>query len=430
MMNNRAKTISDVIGNLSPSTRIGNSLRCPPGYEKEKEYLSSIIKTAVVGNKDGKKSSTSVIIFGPPECGKTSFVESTLAGLKDVKKFHKSRKVVRLNGYLCTTFKSAIDEICRQLNIKDMLTSDDDNVESENLIMQGNTFDERLEQALVLMKENLANYKKSVVFILDNLELFAEQPNQGLLYNLFDLAANNSSIPVCIIGVTCRVDVLEMFEKRVKSRFSHRKINLVGAFKDFDDYNTYAFNLLVHWEDESWNNSIEKLYKSNQITVILRSIYDNNKSMGQLVTYLYTVMLVADDELKKSDFQTAYDQMFSISSKVKMALDLSTNELLVLIAIFKQIQNNTQQAWQPKVLYKDIEKVAASFSLKREDFMQAVRKIHSLQLITAVTSSQRLGDAFVNLNTETYFKSELSFHEFQEIWSRYPHIPSSFQELL
>jgi len=112
------------------------------------------------------------------------------------------------------------------------------------------TFPDRLEQTLQLLKVNLADLKQSVIFILENLELFAKQPNQSLLYNLFDLAANNSSnsVPVCIIGVTYRVDVLELFEKRVKSRFSHRQINLVGGFQDFEAYRTCAFDLLSHWK--------------------------------------------------------------------------------------------------------------------------------------------------------------------------------------
>jgi len=89
---------------------------------------------------------------------------------------------------------------------------------------------------MAFLKTNLKSLNSSIIFILDKLELFAEQPNQGLLYNLFDLAANSlSSIPICIIGITDRVDVLELFEKRVKSRFSHRHINLVGGY-DFEQY--------------------------------------------------------------------------------------------------------------------------------------------------------------------------------------------------
>ena len=46
-----------------------------------------------------------------------------------------------------------------------------------------------------------------------------------------------------VVGITKRVDITEMFEKRVKSRFSHRIINLTGG-RSFDDYVTMATKLM------------------------------------------------------------------------------------------------------------------------------------------------------------------------------------------
>ena len=66
---------------------------------------------------------------------------------------------------------------------------------------------------------------KSVVFIIDEFELFATHARQTLLYNLFDIAQARKA-PIAVLGLTTRIDVVESLEKRVKSRFSHRYVYL------------------------------------------------------------------------------------------------------------------------------------------------------------------------------------------------------------
>ena len=64
---------------------------------------------------------------------------------------------------------------------------------------------------------------KSVIFVLDEFDLFAAHPRQTLLYNLLDVAQARKA-PVVVLGVTTRIDVVDFLEKRVKSRFSHRQV--------------------------------------------------------------------------------------------------------------------------------------------------------------------------------------------------------------
>lgn len=65
--------------------------------------------------------------------------------------------------------------------------------------------------------------KRFIIFVLEDLEKFAAHPQQNLLYSLFELAL---SLPVFVIGTSCRIDVLELLEKRVKSRFSQNLVYL------------------------------------------------------------------------------------------------------------------------------------------------------------------------------------------------------------
>lgn len=62
---------------------------------------------------------------------------------------------------------------------------------------------------------------QSVVFVIDEFDMFAAHARQMLLYILLDIAQSRKA-PIAVLGCTTRLDVVETLEKRVKSRFSHR----------------------------------------------------------------------------------------------------------------------------------------------------------------------------------------------------------------
>ena len=65
-----------------------------------------------------------------------------------------------------------------------------------------------------------------VVFVLDEFDRFAERPKQKLLYNLFDLM-QQPNVQMAVVGLTSRLDPVDLLEKRIKSRFSNRQILLL-----------------------------------------------------------------------------------------------------------------------------------------------------------------------------------------------------------
>ena len=78
--------------------------------------------------------------------------------------------------------------------------------------------------------------------------------------------------PICVIGITCRLDVIELLEKRVKSRFSHRQIFLypgdtsesetpITAFED----RLVLFKDLLSLPDDENVNEVEQMNKGCNI---------------------------------------------------------------------------------------------------------------------------------------------------------------------
>lgn len=127
---------------------------------------------------------------------------------------------VNLNGYIHIDDASALKSITKQMRLE---TAVDGKVFT--------AFADNLAFLLDCLKSGDRSSSKSVIFILEEFDLFCAHGNQTLIYNLFDVA-QSSQAPISVIGLTRRNDVIELLEKRVKSRFSHRQIFLYNENGD------------------------------------------------------------------------------------------------------------------------------------------------------------------------------------------------------
>ncbi|XP_075504317.1 origin of replication complex subunit 4 isoform X1 [Primulina tabacum] len=176
-------------------------------YSKLKYIVSSSVTEAC---------NNSVLLLGPRGCGKNAVLELVL---EDILKEHPDMiSVIKLNGLLHCDDSCALKEIARQLCIEHQLlfskmASSDDNT-----------------QFLVSMLRECGFAHKTIIFVLNEFDLFA-QGKQRLLYSLLDAMQSVTSQAV-VIGVSCRLDADQLLEKRVRSRFSHRKLLFLHLSRD------------------------------------------------------------------------------------------------------------------------------------------------------------------------------------------------------
>jgi len=195
--------------------------------DEEYSKISSLITQTITAGE-----SNSMLVIGARGSGKTAILNQVLReqGEKHLEDFH----VVRLNGFIHTDDRMALREIWRQLGRE--MEMDDDNGSSKNLADTLATLLALLSHPTEQGRDEDGLITKSVIFVLDEFELFASHPRQMLLYNLFDIVQSRKA-PIAVIGLTNRIDVAETLEKRVKSRFSHRYVYLsppksLAAFQD------------------------------------------------------------------------------------------------------------------------------------------------------------------------------------------------------
>ena len=107
--------------------------------------------------------------------------------------------------------------------------------------------------------------------------------------------------PICVVGLTCRLDVTELLEKRVKSRFSHRQIFLFSGSGQkeqsiFEMRMALLKSLLMLSEDEMcftavvfvhcWNSQVEDLCMEEPVRDVMRKMLNMDSSERTLRSFL------------------------------------------------------------------------------------------------------------------------------------------------
>jgi len=107
--------------------------------------------------------------------------------------------------------------------------------------------------------------------------------------------------PICVVGLTCRLDVMELLEKRVKSRFSHRQIFLfLGSEqkeqRNFEMRMALLKSLLMLSEDDvcvagsvfvhCWNRQVEDLCMEESVQDVMRMMMNLDNSERTMRSFL------------------------------------------------------------------------------------------------------------------------------------------------
>ncbi|KAK0751122.1 origin recognition complex subunit 4 C-terminus-domain-containing protein [Schizothecium vesticola] len=262
------------------------------GQDEAYEKASQLVEQTIVAGEGN-----SMLVIGARGCGKTTLVESIVA---DMSKDHKDQfHIVRLNGFIHTDDKLALREIWRQLG-KEMEVEDE-------LVSKTNNYADTMASLLALLSHpsEIADAhegvtSKSVIFAIDEFDLFATHARQTLLYNLFDIAQARKA-PIAVIGLTTRIDVVESLEKRVKSRFSHRYVYLSlpkslpafwdvcrqGLSVDAEDMRAEGIDTKVAGHGEFWkwwNSKLEALRKTRNFEDHLESHFCSTKSVSAFLS--------------------------------------------------------------------------------------------------------------------------------------------------
>lgn len=276
--------------------------------------------------------------------------------------------------------KSALIEISKQLKLE--------NVINEKVF---GSFSDSFEFLIRSMRSGDASCKP-LIFIMEEFDLFTKNKTQLLLYTILN-TIQVSSTPMCLIGVTCRIDVLDLLEKRIKSRFSHRQIYLFNDFS-FTRYLDMAKYFAVNSEDVKLQKSkyvvefVDQLFEDPKLIKLLTLQFDYDKS----ITTLKRLMLLPTLRLSSLDkeYFTSKDvtpvrdefyksfELLNIDTKFSMLKGLSILELTLIVVMLEMCDLYPEQPFNFDLIFNSYYK----FCQKRNWGQQK----HEKQIILKVTT--------------------------------------------
>uniref|UniRef100_G3WAY0 Origin recognition complex subunit 4 n=1 Tax=Sarcophilus harrisii TaxID=9305 RepID=G3WAY0_SARHA len=360
------------------------------GVQAQYKHLIELLKrTAIHGE------SNSALIIGPRGSGKTMILNQALEELMEIKQVRENVLQVHLNGLLQINDKIALKEITKQLCLE--------NVVGDKIF---GTFAENLSFLLEALKKGDRTTSCPVIFILDEFDLFAHHKNQTLLYNLFDIS-QSAQTPVAVIGLTCRLDILELLEKRVKSRFSHRQIHLMNSFS-FSQYLKIFKEQLTLPEEfpdkhftEKWNETVQMLALSH-------------------ITSSRPFIIPTD--------LIEANHLCSMDSKANIVHGLSVLEICLLIAMKHLNDIYQDEPFNFQMVYNEFQKFIqrkahSVYNFEKPVVMKAFEHLQQLELVKVMERT--------SVNTQREYqlvKLLLDNNQIMDALQKYPNCPTDVRQ--
>ncbi|KAI8985850.1 origin recognition complex subunit 4 C-terminus-domain-containing protein [Pilobolus umbonatus] len=331
--------------------------------------------------------SNSCVIIGNRGAGKTALVRTVIRDLKEAKV--NEFCVVYLNGLTESTDKLALNKIASEL-----LT------EQDQRDVSFTSFADSFDYLLSVLKSGDKS-SLPVIFILEEFDLFAQQPKQALLYNLFD-AAQSAQNPMAVIGLTCRLDTLDLLEKRVKSRFSHRQIYVfptseLTVFKEIAQSTLYLPETDAY--SEKFNETLDRLFQTPVLNEIIRSIFDLTKDMRMFHRLCYEPVSNLGPShpfLETSDFAKSSDIQKS-DSKTNILKGIALLELMLIISM-KKLREKGINVFNFQMVYEEYKNFmnhtqvkGAAFGMKLYKRAVALKGFESLLMYELICPVDHVG---------------------------------------
>ena len=243
----------------------------------ELEQLTSLINRSI-----SNKQSDAVLISGLPGSGKTALVETALKRVES-NLGNKQLVVIRLSS-IHSTDEMAIEDIAFQIEAQTGTSLKEIAATNEEVVIG-----DRFGKVMSLLTANTRSF--ALVFVLDPLEIFAARRSQGLLYTLVDSIHSADKLPICVIALSNRFGVLELLEKRVRSRFSGEQLLISPCLtneKMLDISKLFLHvNLLKASQKEkemakTWNKHVDTFLESTETKEVFKQWMDRNPTVRDI----------------------------------------------------------------------------------------------------------------------------------------------------
>ncbi len=387
------------------STAAASYAKACVGLSDEWHTLHTMLKATVTAQE-----SNSALLIGAAGAGKSLLVDSVLRSLEE--EFYH----VRLAASVQINDRAAMKEMAQQLILQgafgeqdvsdamDSPTEEEDSPaprnegdhvfggdgESEEEVDEEAEMQDELAGAILSSLNNIIAHiiallsntaskgaRKPLVITLDDFDLFTARPRQALLYCLLDaVQAASYGAGLAVVGMTSRVDTVDLLEKRVKSRFSHRIVH-VRPPRDYDTFEQIVRNALSppmegssageREVNSAWEADMSLVLSHPPVHDILRGVYELSNDVRMAYRILLPAVAATTTTNPLLDveilIQTAAIEVGDGMSHILR--DLTEPELALLLAI-RQLQLRDRAVFNFEMVFDELRRFAARDSRDRQ----------------------------------------------------------------
>ncbi|EST06659.1 P-loop containing nucleoside triphosphate hydrolase [Kalmanozyma brasiliensis GHG001] len=217
--------------------------------------------------------------------------------------------------------------------------------------------------------------RKPLIITLDEFDLFTARPRQAMLYCLLDaVQAASYGAGLAVVGLTSRVDTVDLLEKRVKSRFSHRILHVrpAGSFEVFERIVRNALAPVAIPSEgqgftEAWTKDISSLFAHPHFRDVLRGVYELTND----VRTIYRILTPTIARLSVLDPTFDLPHLLAITSTevsdglTHVLRDLTEPEMALLISI-KHLQTRDRPVFNFEMCFDELRRFAARDARERQ----------------------------------------------------------------
>jgi origin recognition complex subunit 4 len=213
--------------------------------------------------------------------------------------------VIQLSGHAQRDDRLAMREIAWQLAQQTGKTfASEDNDEADEGVPEAGPTTLPPPAHLPALISVLPSQARPVVVVLDAFDCFALHGRQALLYCLLDTAQScrvgEGNNGIAVIGVTTRVDTINLLEKRVKSRFSGRMFRTSGS-RTSNEWIKFVRTILTvpikplndEWK-QLWEASVERFLADRKVIDSLQETWGLTKDVRVLAQIIVRYKLSSD----------------------------------------------------------------------------------------------------------------------------------------
>ncbi len=223
-----------------------------------------------------------------------------------------------------------------------------------------------------------AGARKPLIITLDEFDLFTARPRQAMLYCLLDaVQAASYGAGLAVVGLTSRVDTVDLLEKRVKSRFSHRILHVrpPSSYEIFERILQNALAPIPLPSDSSadsktfvqaWQRDVGTLFAHPHFRDVLRGIYE----LANDIRMAYRILLPTVSRLNVLDPTFDLPTLLSTASTevgdglIHILRDLTEPEIALLIAV-KHLQTRDRQVFNFEMCFDELRRFASRDASER-----------------------------------------------------------------